>query len=59
VYGKVAQYRLKRGETVRLVTGTGGGYGDPHTARLDEVQRDVRGGYITPDMAHKDYGVTS
>ncbi len=57
VFGKVAQYRLKRGETVRLVTGTGGGYGDPRTRPPDEVRCDVHGGYITPAMAHRDYGV--
>jgi N-methylhydantoinase B len=59
VFGKVAQYRLARGESVRLVTGTGGGYGDPRTRPADEVRHDVRGGYITPAMAYRDYGVTS
>jgi N-methylhydantoinase B len=59
VFGKVAGYRLARGESVRLVTGTGGGYGDPRTRPPDEVRRDVRDGTITPAMAHRDYGVTS
>jgi N-methylhydantoinase B len=59
VFGKVAQYRLTRGESVRLVTGTGGGYGDPRRRPPDEVRRDLRDGYITPAMAYRDYGVTS
>jgi N-methylhydantoinase B len=57
VFGKTARYRLKRGELVRLVTGTGGGYGDPHTRPKADVVRDVLNGYITREMAEKDYGV--
>jgi N-methylhydantoinase B len=57
VFGKAAGYRLKRGEVARLVTGTGGGYGDPYKRPEEEVVRDVRDGYITPEMAQRDYGV--
>ncbi len=57
IYGKCAQYRLRRGEVARMVTGTGGGYGDPFQRPEEEVMRDVRDGYITPEMAEKDYGV--
>jgi N-methylhydantoinase B len=57
IFGKTAQYRLKRGEVARLVTGTGGGYGDPYKRPEEDIVRDVRDGYITPDMAEKEYGV--
>ncbi len=57
VHGKLAGYKLKRGEVARLVTGTGGGYGDPHNRPEQEVVDDVRNGYITPEMAEKDYGI--
>jgi N-methylhydantoinase B len=57
VFGKTGRYRLKRGESVRLVTGTGGGDGDPCTRPEAEVLRDVRNGYITREMAERDYGL--
>ncbi len=55
-FGKVAQYRLARGDVARMVTGTGGGYGDPHSRPLDEISRDLRDGLITAEMAARDYG---
>src|SRR5207247_10155179 len=42
VFGKCARYRLRKGDVARLVTGSGGGWGDP--ARRDRalIQRDLR-----------------
>lgn len=57
IYGKVAQYKLKRGEVARMATGTGGGYGDPAKRPEEDVIRDVRDGYVTPEMAERDYGI--
>jgi N-methylhydantoinase B len=56
-FGKTARFRLKRGEVARLVTGTGGGWGEPTQRPLEEVLDDVRGGYVTIDQAERDYGV--
>lgn len=56
-YGKTAQYRLKKGEVARLITGTGGGYGDPLKRPIQQVQEDVKNGYITLQHAEQDYGV--
>ncbi len=55
--GKCARYRLVKGEVVEIVTGTGGGWGDPRKRALQAVVEDVRDGYITPDQARADYGV--
>lgn len=57
VFGKTAQYPLKKGDVARLVTGTGGGYGDPLERPVESVQKDVRDGYITVEMAKEDHGV--
>jgi transposase-like protein len=57
VFGKTAQYRLRRGEVARMVTGTGGGYGDPYKRPEEEIAEDLRNGYITPEMAERDYGI--
>jgi N-methylhydantoinase B len=56
-FGKTAQYRLCRGEVARMVTGTGGGYGDPYKRPTEEIVADVRNGYVTPEMAERDYGI--
>jgi hypothetical protein len=57
VFGKTAQYKLRRGEVARMATGTGGGHGDPFQRPEEEVVQDVRDGYITPEMAERDYGI--
>lgn len=56
-FGKTAQYHLKKGDVARLITGTGGGYGDPIDRPLASIQDDVKNGYITVDQAEKEYGV--
>jgi N-methylhydantoinase B len=48
---------LKRGDRVKLVTGGGGGFGDPLTRPVAEVADDVRGGYISAPAARDQYGV--
>ena len=53
----VAQYELKKGEVVRLHSGTGGGYGDPIERPVEKVQIDVKNGYVTLEQAERDYGV--
>ena len=42
---------------VRIVTGNGGGWGDPHERERDLILEDVRDEYITPDVAREVYGV--
>jgi N-methylhydantoinase B len=55
--GKCARYRLERGEAAELVTGTGGGWGNPLERPVEQVVEDVRDGYVTVDQAARDYGV--
>ena len=57
VFGKTAQYHLKKGDVARLITGTGGGYGDPLERPVEMVQSDVRDGYVTLEQAERLYGV--
>jgi len=49
--GKLARYRLLRGDVARLITGGGGGYGDPRQREPAQVQADVRDGYLTIGQA--------
>ena len=55
--GKVAGFRLRRGDIVSLRSSGGGGWGDPLERDPDEVLADVRDGYLTPEAAERDYGV--
>jgi N-methylhydantoinase B len=56
--GKLARYPLRQGDLARLITGTGGGYGDPLDRPVEMVQADVRSGYTTLEHAKQAYGVT-
>jgi len=58
IIGKIARLPLKKGDVARLVTATGGGYGDPRRRPADKVAQDVRDELITPAMARQLYGVT-
>ena len=57
VFGKTAQFAMKKGDVARLITGTGGGYGNPLERPVEAVQRDVKDGYITLEQAERRYGV--
>ncbi len=57
IRGKTAQYRLRKGDVARLVTGTGGGYGDPLERPVEKVRDDVQNGYVTLKQAEKQYGI--
>lgn len=54
--GKGAQIQLRKDDVVRLVTGTGGGYGDPAERSRAAIEQDLRDGYLTPEQARQDYG---
>lgn len=57
IFGKAAQYHLKKDDVARLITGTGGGYGNALERAVEKVQSDVKNGYITLEEAEKSYGV--
>jgi N-methylhydantoinase B len=48
----------RRDEIFRLVTATGGGFGDPRSRERSRVESDLKNGYITPEQAERDYGFT-
>jgi N-methylhydantoinase B len=55
--GRAPRVELARGDLVRVVTGTGGGYGDPFEREPERVRQDVVAGYVTVGDARADYGV--
>ena len=48
---------LRRGDKVKLVTGGGGGFGEPWSRPIEEVAADVKGDYLSPRAARETYGV--
>lgn len=55
-HSMVTGARAAKGETFRLVTATGGGYGDPAKRDRSSLLADLRDGYVTPAQARHDYG---
>jgi N-methylhydantoinase B len=53
----LSRYPLRMGDIVSIVTGTGGGWGDPLLRESDLVARDVRNGFVTLNEAREVYGV--
>jgi N-methylhydantoinase B len=54
---RYADYPLNKGDIFRLDTPGGGGHGDPVTREPERVLTDIREGFVTPDVAERDYGV--
>ena len=57
-FGKISRLALRRGDIVRLVTGTGGGYGNPRERETALVLADLRDGIITAREAVEVYDVS-
>ncbi|MCC6675280.1 MAG: hydantoinase B/oxoprolinase family protein [Thermomicrobiales bacterium] len=57
--GKTARYPLQKGDVARLITGCGGGWGDPKERDHDAVRADLRAGLISKETAREVYGLTS
>lgn len=55
---KMVGIHINKGQHLRLETPGGGGYGPAKERAPEAVARDVRLGYVTPDGAAKDYGVS-
>ena len=47
-----------KGEVIRLISATGGGYGDPASRAHESILSDLKNEYITTEQALRDYGVT-
>lgn len=56
--GKTARYSLKKGDVARLITGTGGGWGDPRSRDRAAVLEDIRDGLVSLETAREVYGLT-
>jgi N-methylhydantoinase B len=54
---RTPRFPLRRGDLVRIITGGGGGWGDPLDRAPADVARDFRDGLIDADKAESLYGI--
>jgi N-methylhydantoinase B len=54
---KISSFKLSRNDVVSIRTGAGGGWGNPYERNPGEVLKDVRNGFMTADVAEREYGV--
>jgi N-methylhydantoinase B len=53
---KATRHPIAPGDTLRIRTGGGGGYGPPADRPSEAIRRDVIEGYVSPEAARRDYG---
>lgn len=56
-YSVVSGLTLNTNDIIRVMTGTGAGWGNPLERPVEKVVEDVKNGYITQSTAEKSYGV--
>ncbi len=54
---KIFNVRLERGDAYKMLSGGGGGFGNPFNRDAQKVAHDVREGYVSTEAAEKLYGV--
>ncbi len=55
-YSMCTMVRAERGDCIRLVSATGGGYGDPRERKRADIEQDVKNGYLTRERAAAVFG---
>ncbi len=56
-YAVVTALEVNEGDVIRIHTGNGGGYGDPHRRPREYVLDDLRNGYLSEERARSVYGL--
>ncbi len=54
---KIFNVRLERGDAYKMLSGGGGGFGDPRERDMEKVADDVREGYVSEAVAREIYAV--
>lgn len=59
IMAKPARVQLNKGDVVRMVTATGGGWGDPKLRDRTDIEYDLLNGFISEDQAKRAYGFSA
>jgi N-methylhydantoinase B len=57
-FAVVTTLAVNEGDVIRIHTANGGGYGDPRERSREDVESDLRNGYLSPERAQEIYGFT-
>lgn len=57
LHSKESGYQFEAGDSVRIQTASGGGYGDPHDRPAEQVLEDYQDGLLSKEQARTEYGV--
>jgi N-methylhydantoinase B len=57
-YGKFSNVPLEPGDVVRVITGHGGGWGDPKHRAVEDIEKDLENEFISESHARTAYGYT-
>lgn len=55
-YSMCTMVRVEKGDCIRLVSATGGGFGNPGDREAEAIARDIKNGYLTRDQAASVFG---
>ncbi|NRA89274.1 MAG: hydantoinase B/oxoprolinase family protein [Rhizobiales bacterium] len=55
-YAFASGITVNKDDVIRVITGVGGGYGDPKNRSKSAIKNDLKNGYITPERAKDVYG---
>lgn len=55
-FGVLTRYHLNKGDTIKLVTPSGGGYGNPRDRGYDKITKDIKNGFYSNEEAKKQFG---
>jgi len=55
-YAFASGITVNKDDVIRVITGTGGGIGDPRKRSRKAIEADIRDGFITPERAREVYG---
>lgn len=55
-YSVVSGLTLNTNDVIRVMTGTGAGWGDPLKRSVEKIKDDIKNGYITIEQANRLYG---
>ena len=55
-YSMCTMVRAEQGDCIRLVSATGGGYGDPGQRERADIEQDIKNGYLTRERAADVFG---
>ena len=54
-FSRISRYNLEKGDTLRLTTGNGGGWGAPNLRSNDKIKQDIENGFISQAQAKNIY----